>query len=541
MDVLEIKDLSFSYPNSERLCVDHVSFSVREGEMVLLCGRTGSGKSTLLRLIKHSLSPKGDMSGDVTVCGEARDKVSPHRVGFVMQRTDEQIVTDKVYSELAFGLESVGTEPSVIAAKVAETATYFGIEDKLYEDVTKLSGGQRQLLNIASVMTTDPDILILDEPTSQLDPIATSELYATIKRLNRDLSLTVIIVEHRLDELICECDRMIVMDNGSIMYDGDPKTVVSKIERDSRMMLYMPPSARLHARLDASGPRPLSVRDGRRFIRENYISQYSSLPSCKCDKGEAALEFSSVYFRYGKESSDVLRDLDLTVYKNEIFCLFGGNGSGKTTALLCASGTLSPYAGKIKLFGKRIRQYTDSELHGGCISMLPQDVQCLFLKNTVREELADAMIDIECHNDLFDMRKYADMHPYDLSGGEQQMLGLMKVMARNPKILVLDEPTNALDAEKKARLADVLRQIKDRGITQIVVTHDIEFAAECADRCAMLFDGRIVSCAEPREMLPKNRFYTTCISKMTKGYFENAVTVDDAVELCRKNSLEGGA
>lgn len=541
MDILEIKDLSFSYPNSKRLCVDHVSFSVREGEMVLLCGRTGSGKSTLLRLIKHALSPKGNMKGEVTVCGEARDKVPPHRVGFVMQRTDEQMVTDKVYSELAFGLESIGTDPLVIAAKVAETATYFGIEDKLYEDVSKLSGGQRQLLNIASVMTTDPDILILDEPTSQLDPIATSELYATIRRLNRDLSLTVIIVEHRLDELICECDRMIVMDNGSIMYDGAPRTVVSKIEPYSRMMLYMPPSARLHARLGSYGHRPLSVREGRSFIRENYGVQNVSLPRKGCTEGEAALELSSVYFRYGKDSKDVLRGLDLTVYKNEIFCLFGGNGSGKTTALHCALGTLSPYAGKIKLFGKRIRQYTDRELHGECISMLPQDVQCLFLKNTVREELSDAGIDIDCPDDLFDMRKYADMHPYDLSGGEQQMLGLMKVMAGSPRILVLDEPTNALDAEKKARLKETLQKIKERGVTLLIVTHDIEFASECADRCAMLFDGRIVSCAEPREMLPKNRFYTTCISKMTKGYFEGAVTVDDAFEICRKCDLEGKA
>lgn len=534
MEILAIKNLSFTYPQCERSAVSEVSFTVDSGEFVVLCGATGSGKSTLLRRLKREISPKGEEIGEITFLGKAISELSPEKIGFVAQRPDEQIVTDKVYSELAFGLENLGLPQRVIARRVAEMASYFGIEDWFERDVSTLSGGQKQLLNLASIMVMNPEMIVLDEPTSQLDPIATSDFLGTLKKLNRDFSLTVIIVEHRLEELIPMCDKLLVMEDGALTHNGVPREVISELKTNSVLLASMPTAARLYHALSAEKECPLSLREGRRFVEANYKNDIQAINEPLYSHSEnKALEFKDVYFRYERELPDVLKGLSFTVYESEIFCILGGNGSGKTTALSCASGTRRIYTGQIRIFNKKLKEYSGQTLYQNCLTLLPQDVQSVFLCNTVREELKDAKVDVVALP--FDLSHLLDKHPYDLSGGEQQLVALAKVLATKPRLLLMDEPTKGLDAEKKQILIDVLHELKASGVTVLIVTHDVEFAAMCADRCALFFRGNIVSIGTPREFFSENSFYTTAASRMTKGYFANTVTVGDVAELCLVN------
>jgi len=539
MEILTIKNLSFTYPACENAAVKHVSFSLESGDFAVLCGATGSGKSTLLRLLKNELTPNGSKTGEIFLEGKELSCYDPSEIGFVMQRPDEQIVTDRVYSELAFGLENMGLPQNVIARRVAEMACYFGIEDWYERDVSTLSGGQKQLLNLASVMVMNPRLLILDEPTSQLDPIATADFIGTLKRLNRDFSLPIIIAEHRLEDLIPLCDKLLVMQAGELIHAKDARSILAKLDAKDALCAFMPTAVRLHRALEHDGACPLSLRDGRSFVEKHYKNDCRALPLTPYRHSEKkALVLKDVCFRYERNLPDVLRALNLTVYENEIFCMLGGNGSGKTTALSCAAGIRKIYSGQIRIFEKKLKEYTGGTLYQNCLTLLPQDVQSVFLCNTVREELTDAKAEL---TELpFDLSPLLDTHPYDLSGGEQQLVALAKVLAQKPRLLLMDEPTKGLDAQKKLLLIQILQKLKAEGVTLLIVTHDVEFAAACADRCALFFRGDIVSTAPPREFFAENSFYTTAASRMTKGYFDGAVTVEDIAALCRMNGRREG-
>ncbi len=534
MEILTVKNLSFTYPLCESPALNDVSFGIENGEIAVLCGATGSGKSTLLKLLKREIAPKGSVKGKIFFNGENSERAESERIGFVMQCPDEQIVTDKVYSELAFGLENMGLSQSVIARRVAETASYFGIEDWYDKDVSLLSGGQKQLLNLASVMVMDPDILILDEPTAQLDPIAASDFLGTVKKLNRDFSLTVLITEHRLEELIPMCDRLLVMENGRITANGEPRSIIGNIDEKSELFPSVPTSARIFRILNGEGVCPLTIREGRSFLRSAYRNDITASDRASYVHSEKkALEFKDVYFRYERALPDVIFGLDLTVYEREIFCILGGNGSGKSTALACASGVKKIYSGQIRVFDKKLKEYGGRELYRNCLTLLPQDVQSVFLRNTVREELSDVGADM---SELpFDISYLADKHPYDLSGGEQQLVALAKVLATKPRLLLMDEPTKGLDAHKKIEFSKLLKKLRDGGMTLLIVTHDVEFAAMCADRAALFFRGRIASVGTPEEFFSENNLYTTAASRMTKGYFDDTVTAEAVAELCIKN------
>ncbi len=538
MEILKIENLTFTYPLCSAPAVSGVTLGINAGEFAVLSGATGSGKSTLLRLLKREIAPHGELNGRVLYKGipttELDGKTAATNIGFVAQNPEQQIVTDKVWHELAFGLENMGIEQNVIARRVAEIASYFGIEQWYEKSVGELSGGGKQLLNLASVMVMNPDILILDEPTSQLDPIAALDFITTLKKLNTDFSLTVVIVEHRLEELIPICDRLIVLEDGKLIADGEPRTVVENL-KDNPILSAMPSSVRLYHSLNAGGTCPLTVKEGRAYIEKNYKNKIQGLKYPEyTHSNNKALEFNEVYFRYEPKTPDVLNGVNMTVYENEIFCILGGNGSGKTTTLHAAAGLLKPYSGHIKVFGKKLKEYKNQSLYRECLSLLPQDVGTVFLKNTVREELSD--IGSENLDLPYDLTHLYDKHPYDLSGGEQQLVALAKVLATKPRLLLLDEPTKGLDANKKADVIGILKTLNGSDVTVVIVTHDVEFAAACADRCALFFRGQIVSLGTPAEFFSENRFYTTAASRMSRGYFENTVTVDGVAELCRKNA-----
>ncbi len=459
--------------------------------------------------------------------------VSAASIGFVMQNPDHQLVTDKVWHELAFGLENLNTDPAVIRRAVAEISGYFGIDPWFEKNVDELSGGQKQLLNLAAVMVMRPEILILDEPTSQLDPIAASDFLAAVKRLNTDYSLTVIIAEHRLEEVLTLSDRMLVLEDGELICDGGVREVCREIAKNDRFFNFLPVPSRVCAQIE-SEDFALTVREGRSVIEKSCTNEIKSPAIRTPERAKtAALEMKDVFFRYSRELDDVLRGLCLEVRENEIFCILGGNGSGKSTALMAASGIIRTHSGSIRVFGKKLKHYKNNELYKGCLAMLGQDVQTLFLKNTVREELEDSGITAE---ELpFDLSALLNKHPYDLSGGEQQLLGIAKVLASKPRILLLDEPTKGLDPATKKKITAIIKQLKSDGMTVVCVTHDVEFAAETAERCALFFRGDVTCTDEPHAFFEGSSFYTTAANRMTRDFFSGVITAEEAAELCRKN------
>ena len=548
METLTVKNLNFSYPDAASPALENISFSVRDGEFIVLCGESGCGKTTLLRLLKRELAPAGEISGEISLFGkpqsELDERASASEIGYVMQNPEAQIVTDKVWHELSFGMEGLGFESEKIRLRAGEMAGYFGIDSWFRADTASLSGGQKQLLSLASVMALSPRLLLLDEPTAQLDPVSASNFISDIYRLNRDLGVTVIIAEHRLEELLPIADRAAVMDSGRLIAFDSPRNICKALGRHP-ISAGFPAAARISAALGA-GESPLTVREGRRFLASLDIRRGASVPADKPSDGESenAVEMKNVWFRYERNTPDILRGLNLSLKRGEIFSLLGGNGAGKTTVLKVLSGIEKPYRGKIKLLGKNIKEYRGNELHFHNVALLPQNVHDVFLRDTVESDLRDmcrvlgysavqADEKISAVSEKLGISRLFGKHPYDLSGGEAQKCALAKILLSEPKILLLDEPTKGIDAHAKLTLRDILASLKREGVTVIAVTHDTEFAAIASDKCALFFDGEVISPSSPRNFFSGNDFYTTAASRISRGIFENAVTADDVILLAK--------
>ena len=540
MEILNVKDLTFKYPLSELNMLKNVSFSLEKGDFAVLCGQTGSGKTTLLRALKPSLCPRGEIKGTVFFNGENlydEKKTNELKIGFVMQNPEQQIVTDKVYHELAFALENMNIPKSEISRRIAEAAQFFGITDLFDKDTDILSGGQKQLLNLASVSVMNPDLLILDEPTAQLDPVSAAEFMTVLKKLNTEMGITVLISEHRLDDLLPLSNKLIVIYDGEITVCDSTQRAIESLKSDDKIIEYMPSVVRLYKSVKSDFKCPLTVNDGKMFLQscfKNDIKDYKKTEVKHSDT--VAVEMNDVYFKYQKKSEDILSGLSLKIYEGEIFSILGSNGSGKTTALSCISGLLKPYSGKIKIFDKRINEYKNNSLYINLISMLPQDTGTVFLKNTVREELDEVNASLE--DFPFDLSYVMDRHPYDLSGGEQQLVALAKALSQKPRILILDEPTKGLDNILKNEYVSVLKELKNKNVTVIIVTHDTEFAAMASDRCAFLFKGRVVSVDSTHDFFTKNNFYTTSADRMARGFYNGVISVEEITQMILLNGGE---
>lgn len=561
MATFTIRNLTFSYPERTDAALKNVSIQVESGDFVTVCGQSGSGKSTLLKNLKPILAPYGSRTGNILFGGIPLEGLSQKeqaaRIGFVMQNPDNQIVTDKVWHELAFGLESLGVEMKSIRLRVAEMASFFGIQTWFHKDVNELSGGQKQLLNLAAVMVMQPDVLILDEPTSQLDPIAAGDFLETVKKINRELGTTVIISEHRLEEVIPLSNKVAVLDKGELIsYDTPANTGAILAERNHPMFMAMPSPLQAYSIVYQEGigrehKCPVDVRGGRNWLTqlfEDIEPVISRLPEENREAPYAppVVEARDVWFRYNRQDEDVVKDLSMEVYQGEFFGLLGGNGTGKTTTLNLLSGIREPYRGSIKIKGKALGKYKKKDLFKGLIGVLPQNPQSIFVEKTVELDLLEMFegmnISVEEKHrrineiaELVEIEDFMNMHPYDLSGGEQQRAALAKVLLLEPEILLLDEPTKGLDSSFKSRLAELLSNLKRKGITIIMVSHDVEFCGRYADRCAMFFDGKIITTNTPRAFFSGNSFYTTVANRMSRHIFDNAVTVEDVVELVIAN------
>lgn len=602
METIRFSNISFRYPLAENDALKNINLSVKESEFMVLCGKSGCGKTTLLRHMKKNMMPYGNLSGDILYRGcdlaELGDRESTSEIGYVQQNPDNQLVTDKVWHELAFGLESLGCDNYTIKRRVSEMASYFDIQTWFRKDVSKLSGGQKQLLNLASIMAMQPKLLVLDEPTSQLDPIAASEFLRTIYKINRDLGTTVILSEHRLEEAFTMADRVAVMDEGKIVALDSPRRIGGFLSgrkavgnhgisaepekneskgydndethdragfkscdsaQNCHPMFYGLPTVTkiFHSTLKSAGcgnnltentlksplESPLTIREGRLWIKDmveksgrvfnSRYGKYSGLENVeeaekrkerKYTEGDCVIDISGLWFRYDQRSQDILRDLNLKVEKGELFCILGGNGVGKSTALKAISNVVKAQRGKVSVSGKQ--------------AMLPQNPQALFTEISVEDELMEG-IHYEEGSDEDKVGKVLEMleimeishlrqsHPYDLSGGEQQRLALGKVLLLNPDVILLDEPTKGLDPFFKISLAGIFKKLTAKGKTLLMVSHDIEFCAQYGDKCAMFFDGNIVSQGSPKEFFSGNNFYTTAANKISREYIPEAITWEE--------------
>lgn len=555
----EIKNLNFSYPNSDRKVLSNINLTINKGEYIVLCGSNGSGKTTLLRHLKSVLTPHGNRTGEIFFDNIQIDKVSlreqSSKIGYVMQDPDSQIVTDKVWHELAFGLESLGCDVRTMRMRVAEMASYFGIQAWFNKNVMELSGGQKQLLNLASIMAMQPEVLILDEPTSQLDPIAATELLNTVKKINLELGTTVIITEHRLEEIFHCADRVVLMENGEIIGCDNPRNIGKSLKStEDDLFSILPSTMQIRYRVGGNLPYPLTVRESREWISKMFEDkqiQYDTIDSIEIDDEDTdtILELKEVWHRYDKYSNDVLKGINLKIEKGKIHAIVGGNGTGKSTMMKTICGICKPYRGKIMILGKDIKKYKSNELFNNCIAMLPQDPKSLFVKKTVREDLEEMISNNrytkkEKEDKIINISKLCEIdnfllnHPYDLSGGEQQRAALAKVLLCNPKILLLDEPTKAIDNNFKNKFSDILKELKDSGVTIVMVSHDVEFCAKCADKVSMFFNGEITTTNTPNRFFSQNSFYTTVANRMSRHIFKNAVNNEDVIYLCQKNLVQ---
>lgn len=547
MEILSIKDLTFSYPNKENFALQKVNLSINSGDFVVVCGQSGSGKTTLLRMLKKEIAPHGEKQGAVFYKGEdvekLDDKISAQKIGFVFQKPDQQIVTDKVWHELAFGLESLGYDSDYIRLRVGEMANYFGITSLFRKKTTELSGGQKQLMNLASVMAMSPDVIILDEPTSQLDPITANDFITTLKKINDELGLTVIIIEHRLQEVFPIADKVAVMEDGKVICYDTPRNVCEKLSNHP-MSQGFPSAVRIWQKSGSKGECPLTVKEGRNFINSNFSERKLPLRNT-IPNTEDIITLKDVFFRYEKGGNDILSGTNLSIKKGEHFCILGGNGSGKTTTLKILAGLLKPYRGKVIIDNNKMTKKTTVDFNRLGVAMLPQNPESVFLKSRVIDdytelckikgiEKSDYEDKINSVAEKLGIKDLLENHPYDLSGGEIQKCALGKVLISEPKILLLDEPTKGVDAYSKIALSKILQEIKSDGVTIITVTHDVEFASIVADRCGLFFDGEVLSSLVPQEFFSKNNFYTTASSRISRDKFANAVTVDDVVSLIKE-------
>lgn len=547
------ENLTFSYPNENSCALKNIDLEIHQGEFAVICGKSGSGKSTLLRMLKPELSPKGKKSGEITFFGKNCDgfslRESAKKIGFVLQNTEYQAVTHTVRSELAFGLENIGLDTHTMRLRIAEICAYFSLEDIIDKKISELSGGQKQLVCLASIVAMRPKAIILDEPTSQLDPVAATEFLSAVERLCRENGITIIISEHRLENVIPLADRVVVIENGEKICDCKPREMPTELLCENEFVsVSMPISMRLFAQLKSSGNMPLSVNEGHKMLSELLENKLKyTIPERieNENRNDPAIEMKAVKYAYDS-SKYVLKNMSLSVKRGSFIALMGANGAGKTTALSLMSGLLPCQSGKIKIFGKRMEKYKNGELYNGIVGVLPQKCESLFAGVTVREDLENILFGSGFKKSeikdkvneaarFTEIEKLLDRHPYDISGGELQRAALAAVLLKEPKIIFLDEPTKAIDSVFKEKLAKKIKELCDSGVTVVMVSHDTEFCAEYCDECAMIFDGECIVCENKYDFFSRNYFYTTSANKISRDVFPTVVTQRQVLDLCQKN------
>lgn len=538
MAIYEVQNVSFTYPTNTQTTLSHINLSIEKGDFTLLFGASGSGKSTLLRHLKKEVRPEGTLQGqiiyDSLLLSDLEAKRSVSEIGMVFQNPENQIIMGTVYEELTFAMENLGFSTSEIQRRTAEIVTFFGMNSWLNQSTHTLSGGQKQLLNLASIMMLRPKVLLLDEPTSQLDPIATKEFLTILKQLNEELSITIILTEHRLENVFSIVNKVYLLDTGEIKYFGSPQEVIHEIwqYQDPRLLEYLPSASLLYLTLDRTPTTrdiPVTIKEAKRWFdaqSTQSLSGTSCTPTTLADSSHSSvITIKDLYFHYTKESPFILKHLSFCVPTNSFLAILGGNGSGKSTLLKCLAGILKPIRGKLSL--------------NASLGYLAQNPMLYFNQDTVQAQLDSYTkkfdTDNLTRNHLIHWLELAPLltkHPYDISGGQQQKLALALVLLSNPSILLLDEPTKGLDPFSKNQLGTLLRTLLAEGKTIVMVSHDMEFVAKHTTHTTLMFDGHLLPIMPTKEFFYHNYFYTTTINRIVRETLPHAIELKDVTSSC---------
>lgn len=542
MALIRFEHYNFTYPHEAKPALQDINLAIEEGAFVLLSGETGSGKSTLLRQIKKAVAPAGQVTGALFYQEAPLSGLSPWQeaseIGLVMQNPEAQMVMEQVWQEIAFPLENMGWPLEKMRTKVAELVSFFGLTPLLDAEIVDLSGGQQQLINLASVLILGPKLLLLDEPLAQLDPIMVKDFLRMVQSLNEELGMTVIICEHRLEEILPMVERVIVLEDGRIVLDATAEAACGYFYNRLDLRGYVPPLARVVLAGEEAVGIPLTVKAGLHWAKERVVHSCILEQSAKIAKAPV-LVAEEVYYRYQRQDPDVLSHLSLQVESGDFLAVLGANGAGKSTLLKVLLGVCRPKQGKVLLEGKKIQQFSPSEI-AKTIGYLAQNPMAYFITERVEDEInhhiqAVGQKDQAYIKQLlaaFQLEALYHQHPYDLSGGQQQRLALFLVCVNRPKILLLDEPTKGLDPAGKEALAELLLSLLADGMAIVMVTHDLEFAAEYAKHGALLFQGSITDLQPIGDFFAQNHFYTTTINKVFGRWVPKAIKAAD-VEVSR--------
>jgi len=533
LPLYKIENLIYYYPDSQRPAINNINLQVEEGELLLVAGGSGSGKSSLARVLA-GLIPAfygGKFGGKIYFRGKEIDKAGrqslTREVGMVFQDPEKQLVMTSVEAEIAFGLENLGLPQDEMSRRVAEVMSFLDLAALRQEFTAVLTGGQKQKLALASVLAMQPQVLILDEPTSQLDPVAAEDFFNLVKHLNEELGMTIILIEQRLERCFHLADRVVVMEDGRVIYNGTPEQVARWAAK--RKITYVPPVARFFAQIGFNSI-PVTVKDGRRLLRSNHFKyQEITIPKSIGTSlpGEPVLTMKNVWFTY-PNGTEALQNVNCQITAGEMLAVLGANGSGKTTLLKTMAGLLKPGRGQVQ----------ENYPRDGSVAYLPQNPNDYLFKETVEEELLFTLSNFGLKNDgIIDellerlhLSEYRKANPRDLSSGERQRTALAAVLVTRPQLILLDEPTRGMDYTLKAELGGLLTGLGREGVSVVLVTHDVEFAAEYASRVLLMFNGQIVSCGPKHQIFGQSVFYTTQIGKMCRGYIDGVLTLQEALD-----------
>lgn len=544
---IKIQDLNYCYPETIKPALNRINLEVSEGQLLIITGNSGSGKSTLLRAISGLIPAfyNGNLTGKIYLNGIDTAQIDRRQmvqeVGMVFQNPESQLVMMNVEQEIAFGLENLGLPAQIIKRRIMEISSSLGISSYLGHNVSELSGGQKQKVALAAVLAMHPGILLLDEPTSQLDPVAAEELLNVIRRLNEDHGTTVIMIEQRLERCCHLADRILVMENGVISADIKTGNRAGVMWPPRVSVTYLPPLPGLFARAGFQ-ELPLTVKQGRQMIKailaagikpDLSLGDFGDLSG---KPGEALLEITDLWYSYPNSTDEVLKNLSLTVKEGDFIAIMGENGAGKTTLLKNLNGLLRPRRGKVFLDGQDTREMAVEEL-APSIAYLSQDPNDFLFMPTVREEIAFTLKNLNLQEDgysetmlyKFKLDTYTNCNPRDLSTGERQRVALASVLVSKPRLLLLDEPTRGLDYQLKEELGRLLEEINRQGTTVVMVTHDVDFAAEYARDICLMFDGEVIELGDKYKVLQHATFYSPQVARLFHKIADNVINVADGV------------
>ncbi|OLS40315.1 ABC transporter ATP-binding protein [Bacillus sp. MRMR6] len=541
MAFIKINQFNFTYPDRSEPAIRNLSFSIEKGQFVVLFGASGSGKSTLLKCLKREIQPHGKRAGDIIINGLDVNNSSglSNEIGFVFQDPENQVVADDVLHEIVFGLENIGLTPNEMRSRVAEMVHFFGVEPLLHRKTHELSGGKKQQINLASVLVMQPDILLLDEPTAQLDPVNTREFFDILKRLNDEFGMTIIIAEHRLEEVFTLADKIVMLDKGEVQFEGTPEEVLVDVW-NTKNKAYVPSIPSLFFSMGGKGKLPLTVKQGRDWTEQQTLIFKKETEKHPVTLGKEWIKAKNLFFRYDRKTEYVLKDLDFSLKKGEFFALLGGNGSGKSTLLKLIAGLVKPEQGKLLYNGIFTNTKKTNEI-AKVVGYLPQNPKLFFIQDTVEKEIQETMLKWGIHDksevsqliEELGISHVLSRHPYDLSGGELQKAALACLLIRKPQLLLLDEPTKGLDPISKESFSMIVNKLNGEGITILMSTHDIEFAAKYATKCGMMFQGNITSQGDPDTFFNGNFFYSTMIQRLFRHVPGSSLTtVEEVLKQC---------